>query len=387
MNILVLNSGSSSLKAKLFTINKKNTKEILEFHIDGINLKNCKIIFKNIESSEKIEKKIKINTHTEAVKELFKHIEDKTIDAIGQRVVHGGEKYNKAVKINKKVLKEIEKLSRLAPLHNPINIETIRACETYKSKTPQIAVFDTAFHQSIPEKAFLYAIPYKTYKKEKIRRYGFHGTSHKYIIEEARKITKKRKSKIISCHIGNGSSITANINGKSIDTSMGLTPLEGIPMGTRSGDIDPAIVLELAKKHGIEETNTILNKKSGLLGISEISSDMRKIYAKSLKNNKQALLAIEILSYKIAKYCGSYAAAMNGIDTIIFTGGLGEKAHYVREQACNHLKFLGLKLNKKANKEDKETISTKDSKIKVLIIKTNEEKQIAKESYEVLNFA
>ncbi|MDD3861559.1 MAG: acetate/propionate family kinase, partial [Candidatus Gracilibacteria bacterium] len=256
------------------------------------------------------------------------------------------------------------------------------ACKKILPKTKQVAIFDTAFHQTMPEKAYLYAIPYSLYKKHNIRRYGFHGTSHKYVINETIKILKKKNLKIISCHLGNGASITASLNGKSMDTSMGLTPLEGIMMGTRSGSIDPAIIFHLEKtlKLSSEKIYTLLNNKSGLLGISEISSDMRKIYAKSLKKDPRALLTIELLSYQIAKYLGSYSSILGGIHAIIFTGGLGEKAFYVRQKSCEYLKFLGLSLDHQKNKKCETIISTPKSKIKVFVIPTNEEKQIAIET-------
>jgi acetate kinase len=249
-------------------------------------------------------------------------------------------------------------------------------------KTKPVAVFDTAFHQTIPEKAYLYGLPYNLYKKNNIRKYGFHGISHKYITQETSKKLKKKNLKIISCHLGNGSSITASINGKSVDTSMGLTPLEGVIMGTRSGSFDPSIIFFLKEnlKMDIKKINKLINEESGLKGISEISSDMRNIYEEYLKKNERAILTIELLSYQIAKYIGAYAAAMNGIDAIVFTGGMGEKAFYVREKTCEYIKFLGANLDKNKNKNSEEVISDKKSKVKILVIKTNEELQIAEET-------
>lgn len=369
IKVLVINSGSSSLKASLFEINGNKIKNLTDFHIDKIGKINTK-------------QKTDIKNHKEAIKLLFTKIEKKNIEIVGHRVVHGGEKYHKAVKIDAKVIKDIKKLSKLAPLHNPINLESIKICQKFLPKAKHIAVFDTAFHQSIEPKAYLYGLPYSMYEKKGIRRYGFHGSSHKYVISQALKTIRKKNAKIISCHLGNGSSITASINGKSVDTSMGFTPLEGVMMGTRCGSIDPAIAIQLAKKLGNEKANEILNEKSGLKGFSKISSDMREIFDEKSEHSK---LTIQILAYQIAKYCGSYAAAMNGLDLLVFTGGIGENAWYIRKQVCQYLKFIGLKLDTKANKINKEIISSTDSHIKVMLIKTDEEKQIAIEAIELIN--
>lgn len=385
MNILVINAGSSSLKANLFSNEGKSLKELADFHIDEIGHENCKFFYKGF--GKNVGQKEQIKDHEQGIKLLFKWLDPKEVKAIGHRVVHGGEKYQQAVKIDKKVLTEIEKLNKLAPLHNPINLKCIYACQKTLPKAKQVAVFDTAFHQTMPEKAYIYGLPMSLYKKDQIRRYGFHGTSHKYVINETLKKlgkTKAKKAKIISCHLGNGSSITASLGGKSIDTSMGFTPLEGVIMGTRSGSIDPALVLQLAKENGISETETLLQKQSGLLGLSGISSSMKEIHEKSLKNNDQATLTIDALSYQIAKYCGSYVAALHGLDALVFTGGLGENAWYVREKVCAYLDFLGLTIDKKANKEHSTEISTNDSKLKAFIIKTDEEKQIAIETIATL---
>ncbi|MFA6918167.1 MAG: acetate kinase [Candidatus Gracilibacteria bacterium] len=390
MKILVINSGSSSLKFSLIDT-KKSFSELANGHIDGISLPSCIFIFKK--NRKETTSKIRIKDHREAIKLALdtllknKTIKDlKEIDAIGHRVVHGGEKYTSPAIIDQKVINTIKYLCKLAPLHNPANLTGILACKTLLPKTPQVAIFDTAFHQTMPEKAYLYALPYSFYKKHNIRRYGFHGTSHKYVIGEALKLLKKKNAKIISCHIGNGSSITASLNGKSVDTSMGLTPLEGIMMGTRSGSIDPAIIFHLEKtlKLSPNEVYRILNEKSGLLGVSEISSDMRKIYTRFLKKDPKAIRAIDLLSYQIAKYLGSYASILGGIHGIIFTGGLGEKAFYVREKACSYLKFLGLTLDPQKNKKCEKIISTRKSKIKVFVIPTNEEKQIAIETQKII---
>lgn len=391
MKILVINCGSSSLKFSLIN-SQKSFQEEANGHIDGIALPSCIFIFKK--NNKEITTHIRVNDHQEAIKLALetlrktKVIKDlKEIGAIGHRVVHGGEKYTAPTLINQQVIKTIKSLCKLAPLHNPANLTGILACQKILPKISQVAIFDTAFHQTMPEKAYLYGLPYNLYKNHGIRRYGFHGTSHKYVINEAKKLLKNKNPKIISCHLGNGSSITASLNGKSVDTSMGLTPLEGIIMGTRSGTIDPAIIFHLEQTLHLSSTEIyrILNNKSGLLGISQISSDMRDIYAACKKKNRFAILAIEILSYQIAKYLGSYASILGGIHGIIFTGGLGEKAFYVREKACNYLKFLGLTLDPQKNKNCEKIISTPKSKVKVFVIKTNEEKQIAMETNQVLN--
>ncbi|MEK7672612.1 MAG: acetate kinase [Patescibacteria group bacterium] len=377
MQILVINSGSSSIKASLFENKKGKLVELWNTLIEGINLP-----------------KSKIKNHEEGVQFLVKNllesgiIQDLTeITTVAHRVVHGGEKYNQAVKIDNKVLKDIKELCKLAPLHNPANLQGIIATKKLLPKAKQVAVFDTAFYQTLEPKAYLYGLPLEFYKKHKIRKYGFHGTSHKYITSRLIKFSKKN-SKIVSCHLGNGSSITASINGKAIETSMGFTPLEGLIMGTRCGTIDPAIPLQLQQilKKSVSEIEHILNFKSGLLGLSQTSSDLRLIYQKSLKGDKQCQLTMEILSYQIAKIIGSYAAAMNGVDSIIFTGGIGERAFYIRSNAIKYLEYLGFKMdeakNKKAVKESQEVIeiSKKNSTKKIFVIGTNEALQIANEA-------
>lgn len=334
-------------------------------------------------------KKIRCNNHKQALQIALKALIEakiipslKVIHAIGHRVVHGGEKYHEAVRITPQVIKNIRKLSELAPLHNPPNLKGIEACQHLLPKVPQVAVFDTSFHTTIPKKAFLYALPYECYTKDHIRRYGFHGTSHQYVSQQAIKIVGKQ-SKIVSCHLGNGCSVTAIENGKSIDTSMGLTPLEGIPMGTRCGDIDPDIIFHLLKHHRKTpaQIENILLKESGLKGLSGISSDMRVLYQAVRKKNVRAQLTLQIFCYRIAKYIGSYSATMNGLNAIIFTGGIGEKAAYIRRDVCKYLQYLGLKLDNKKNAHNSLIISTPKSKVKVLVIPTNEEEQIAKETF------
>lgn len=373
MKILVLNSGSSSLRYELFSYNKNDKKHaalknLYQGMIDRIGFPNS---VKNYDQALK-----------KALNELSKKKYIKSIDeikAVGHRVVHGGEKYKNPVKITPIVISEIKKISKLAPLHNPANLKGINAVTKHLNNIPQVAVFDTAFHQTLEPKAYLYALPLEYYQKFGIRRYGFHGTSHLYVGKEAQKLLKKKNTKIITCHIGNGISATAVKNGKSIDTSMGFTPLEGLPMGTRCGDIDPAIVYKLMEKLKVDTTeiDNILNKKSGLKGFYRKSSDMRDIWAAAQKKDKQALFTIEYLSYKLAKYIGAYAAALNGLDSIAFTAGIGENAWYVRKHTCQHLKFMGVKIDHKKNLKNKTEISTSDSKIKIFVIPTDEEKEIA----------
>lgn len=375
MKILVINSGSSSIKTTLFDFGKF-LKTLSENDIKEIGSKKCRV--KN--HAEGLKLILDTLLKTKKIKNL------KEIQAIGHRVVHGGDKYIKPTIIDNKVIKDIKELFSLAPLHNPANLQGILACQKLLKGVPQVAVFDTSFHQTMPKKAFLYALPINFYTKNKIRKYGFHGTSHKYVVSECLKLLKKKNAKIISCHLGNGSSVTASINGKSIDTSMGFTPLEGIMMGTRCGSIDPAIIFHMKDhlKIPLEKIYEILNKESGLKGISGISSDMKIIYEKSLKKNKAAIKTIDLLSYQLAKIIGSYIAAMNGVDAIAFTGGLGENAFYVREKALSHFDFLGLKLDTKNNKKSTKIISSKNSKIKVFVIHTDEEKIIAEETKKLL---
>ncbi len=361
-------------------------------HVDGINLKTCRFTFSS--KNKDIGQNIPVKNHKEAINLALKTLlqskslnDYKEIFAVGHRVVHGGEKFTKAAKIDAKVIKTIKEISPLAPLHNPANLEGILACKEILPKTPQIAIFDTSFFKTIPEKAFLYGVPLNWYKNFSVRRFGFHGTSHEYVVNEAIKLLKKKNPKIISCHLGNGSSITASLNGKALDTSMGLTPLEGVIMGTRCGSIDPSIINYMAKKLKTtsEKIEKILIEESGLKGLSQLSSDMRLIYKESLKNNKKAALTIEILSYQIAKYCGAYTAILGGLDAIIFTGGLGEKAFYVREKVCDYLNFLGAKIDNKQNKKNLNLISAPKSKIKIFVIPTNEEKQIAMETLKTVS--
>lgn len=372
MKILVLNAGSSSLKAKLYDL--KTLKCLFSDMVDRICVPDS--------SCQTHEAGLKIILEKLLKQKIVKNLGE--IHAVGHRVVHGGEKYTKSVLINSNVIKEIERLCTLAPLHNPPNLEGIRACKKLIPHAKQVAVFDTAFHQTMPEKAYRYAIPEELYSKFGMRRYGFHGTSHKYVSEIAAKLSKNKNQKIVSCHLGNGASVCAIKNGKSVETSMGYTPLEGLVMGTRSGDLDPSIPLEICKRMNISpaEAETLLNKKSGLLALSKLSSDMRDLW----KNHKQknSKLAMNVYCYHIAKYIGSYAAAMNGLDSIIFTAGIGQNAAYIRSEVCSYLEFLGVKLDEKKNQKNSQIISTSKSKIKVFVIKTDEELEIAKQTKSII---
>ncbi len=385
MKILVLNSGSSSLKYKLFDMAKEEV--LFSGHVDGIGLERCtlKTRYKGMPD----EKSVKATDHVDAImmalRSLKTHgvIKDYSeIKAVGHRVVHGGEYYSKPMLINDAVIKRIKELIDLAPLHNPANLSGILACEKMLPKIPQVAVFDTAFHQTMTPENYLYPIPYDLYAKDKIRRYGFHGPSHKYVSEQAAKLLGKKETRIITCHLGNGSSITAVKNGKSIVTSMGFTPLEGLMMGTRSGSIDPAIFFYLCQTKGLtpKEVDEILNKKSGLLGISDLTSDMRDLYKAAVRGNKRAKLAFDMFCSRIAFYIGGYAPALGGVDCIVFTAGIGENAWFVRKHVCEKLSHLGLAIDSKANKKCSAIISTPSSKVKVFVIPTNEELEMARET-------
>lgn len=384
MNLLVINSGSSSLKFALFKTGKE-LKSIAEGLIDKIGSNDCKLSFKN--SSKNLGLKSSAKNHTEALKEILELLKKtgtikstKEINIVGHRVVHGGEKFTKPTKIDTKVMKEIAKLSRLAPLHNPINLQCIKVAKKLFPKSRHIAVFDTAFYKTLEEKVFLYAIPREFYEKYGIRKYGFHGTNHEYVVNKTTTLLNNKKGlKIISVHLGNGSSITASLDGKAVDTTMGFTPLEGLAMGTRCGTIDPSIPLEIQKIKNFkpQRVDDILNHESGLLALSTLSSDMREIYKASLQNNQKAILTIDYLSYQIAKYIAGFAAALHGVNAIVFTGTMGEKAFYVREKACEYLSHIGVELDKKKNKMCERLISNSNSKVKVFVIKANEEFQIA----------
>ena len=356
--ILILNAGSSSLRFALFDA-KLN--EVHKGHVDQIGLKGAE--FKG---------------HESAIAHALKALDLSHIKKVGHRVVHGGEHFKKATRLTAKVLKTIEKLSPLAPLHNPANLMGIRASQTLLPKAKHYAIFDTAFHASLPEQAYLYGLPYSLYKKEGIRRYGFHGSSHKYVSQQAAKLLGKKKHRIISCHLGNGVSIAAIKDGVCLDTSMGFTPLEGPMMGTRSGSLDPAIVFHLAQKHKLKEVQHLLEKESGFKGVSEISSDVRDLWAKPKAKGTQR--AFKLFSYQMAKLILGSIAALDGTpDAIVFTAGIGEHAHYLRQSICDYLKPLGLKLKASANLKNELSISAANSSIKVYVIPTREELQMASE--------
>jgi acetate kinase len=393
MLILVLNAGSSSLKYQL--INPETT----EVKANGL-CERIAIDGKLIHEANgiKIEKNINMPTHKEAIELVLKVLcegENKVIDsikeiqAVGHRVVHGGEYFSSSVIINEDVVSKLKSLIPLAPLHNPAHIIGIKICKELMPNTPNIAVFDTAFHQSMPASNYMYAIPYEDYEKYGVRKYGFHGTSHYYVSNEAKKMLNKEDSKIIVCHLGNGSSICAVKDGKSIDTSMGLTPLEGLMMGTRSGDLDPAVFSYLMKKKDMTATDmtNYLNKKSGMLGASGISSDLREIIEASKNGNQRATTCIEMKCNRIKKYICSYAGVLEGVDAICFTAGIGENADLIREKVCSGLEFMGVELDKEKNKirsSENREINKDSSKTKIYIIPTNEEYIIAHDTYELV---
>ncbi|NPA81663.1 MAG: acetate kinase [Epsilonproteobacteria bacterium] len=385
MKILTINSGSSSLKVALFEMRDEKRVSFLEVEKIGEDISRVLLEKETVFEG-------KIEDHYEALKKIEKILNEKNIlknfdqlSAVGHRVVHGGEKFKKSVIIDKKVIKDIKELSSLAPLHNPSNLKGIEAILKKAPSLTQVAVFDTAFHQTMPKKAYLYAIDYKTAQKEKIRRYGFHGTSHMHVAKEGAKILKKelKDLNLITIHLGNGASITAIKNGKSVDTSMGFTPLEGLVMGTRSGDIDPGVLLYLMEK-GFEakEIEELLNKRSGLKGLCG-KNDMREI-EKIKANSQTASLAFEIFCYRVKKYIGAYMAALGEVEALIFTAGIGENSLEVRERVCENLEIFGIKLDKEKNKRNETIISKKSSKVKVLVIKTDEEIEIARETKRLL---
>lgn len=367
MFILVLNAGSSSLRFSLFD---KKLNEVYKGHVDAIGLKTCNYPIKN---------------HEEAIAFALKKlqmdgaIQDLTdIKKVAHRVVHGGEKYTKPTRITAKVLKDLKKLSHLAPLHNPINLSTLEACEKKLPKAKHFAIFDTAFHHTLPERAFLYGLPYSLYKKSHYRRYGFHGTSHHYVAGQASKLLKKKNASLITCHIGNGVSLTAIKNGKALDTTMGYTPLEGPMMGTRSGTLDPGLVLELVKEMGLQKTENLLQKESGFKGLSGLGSDIRMLWAKP--KDPGTLRTFEVFSYQMAKLILSLYAPLGTLpDAIVFTAGIGENAYYLRAQIMKYLEPFGCILDSKANKANRTLISTKNSKTKVFVIPTNEALEMAGE--------
>ena len=391
MNVLVINCGSSSLKYQLIN---SDTEDVLakglceRLGIDG------RLVYQKAGCDKEITEAA-MPTHKEAIQMVLDAlVNDKTgaikslseVNAVGHRIVHGGEKFASSVVITDEVLEAVAQCNDLAPLHNPANLIGINACKELMPGVPMVAVFDTAFHQTMPEKAYLYGLPYEYYENYKVRRYGFHGTSHSFVSKETARFLGMdlENSKIIVCHLGNGASISAVKDGKCVDTSMGLTPLEGLVMGTRSGDIDPAIMEYIAKKENLDIAGVmnVLNKKSGLEGISGLSSDFRDLTAGAKEGNKRAIAAIEVFCYRVAKYVGSYVAAMNGVDAIAFTAGIGENVGLVREKVCSYLGYLGITLDAEANAKsgDNCVISAADSKVKVAVIPTNEELAICRET-------
>ena len=397
MKILVLNCGSSSIKYALYNM---DTKEVMTSGgAERVGLDGAFVKVK-MANGEKKQIMHDIPEHTEGVKFIFSLLTDpeigvikdlKEIDAVGHRMVHGGEKFNKSVLLNEEVLKVFEECSDLAPLHNPANLKGVNAVSELMPGLPQVGVFDTAFHQTMPDYAYMYAVPYELYEKYAIRRYGFHGTSHRYVAQRVCDFlgVNPEDKKIITCHIGNGASIAAVDCGKCVDTSMGLTPLEGVMMGTRSGDIDGGAVAFLQKKLNLDADgiSDLLNKKSGVLGITELSSDMREVEAACEKGEPKAVLAMQMYNYRIKKYIGAYAAAMGGVDIIVFTAGVGENQWCTRQESCEGLEFLGVKIDKELNKGLRgveKVISTPDSKVTVCIIPTDEELMIATDTMNLL---
>ncbi|MCB4790836.1 MAG: acetate kinase [Elusimicrobia bacterium] len=397
MKALVLNCGSSSVKYTFYDM--EDEKRLSTGLVECIGLPEA--YFKYQSSGEpEVKEPCKAVDHVSAVDLILKNlIESKQkvindiheITVIGHRVVHGGEKFSDSVMINDEVMNDIKECFVMAPLHNPHNYEGIDACQKLLPGIPQVAVFDTAFHQSIPNYAYFYALPYSLYKKYNIRKYGFHGTSHMYVAKRAAEILNLPfdKTKIITCHLGNGCSITAINNGQSLDTSMGFTPLEGLVMGTRCGDIDPAIIIHLLTHENItaEDLYILLNKKSGLLGISGLTNDMRTILKSAAVGNERAKLAIDVFCYRIKKYIASYIGVLNGLDVLIFTAGIGENSPTIREKSCQDLDYLGISLDNNSNNNvisEPGLISKQGAKVKVMVIPTNEELKIARESIKVL---
>lgn len=394
MNILVINCGSSSLKFQL--IDAQQEKLIAKGLCERIGIAGSRLLYTKI-GKEKQVIDSDMPDHHKAIALVLQVLTGKPngvlhsldeIGAVGHRIVHGGEKFASSTLLTEEVLAEIEQCSELAPLHNPANLIGIEACRELMPDTPMVGVFDTAFHQTMPEKAYLYGIPYSYYEKYQIRRYGFHGTSHSYVAKRAAKLLSQDAGelKLILCHLGNGASVSAVKNGKCVDTSMGMTPLEGLIMGTRSGDIDPAIIEVIANKEkkSIDEVITLLNKQSGVLGLSDgLSSDFRDIEEAYEKGEENGVRALTAFSYRVAKYIGAYTAAMNGVDAVCFTAGVGENSPLIRSMVCEYLGYLGIELDEEANQKRGEdlVISANEKGTKVLVIPTNEELAIARETY------
>ena len=396
MNVLVINCGSSSLKYQL--INSDSEEVLAKGLCERIGI-DGRLVYQKAGLDKEITE-ADMPTHKQAIQMVLDAlVNEKTgaiqslseIDAVGHRVVHGGEKFASSTILSEEVLKAVEECNDLAPLHNPANLIGINACKELMPDTPMVGVFDTAFHQTMPKKAYLYGLPYEYYEKYKVRRYGFHGTSHSFVSKRTAEFLDMdlKASKIIVAHLGNGASISAVLNGECVDTSMGLTPLEGLVMGTRCGDIDPSIVEFIANKENltIGEVLNILNKKSGVQGMSRVSSDFRDLEAAFNEGNELAINAVEVFCYKVAKYIGSYVAAMNGVDAIAFTAGIGENTGFVRAKILEYLGYLGIEVDEEANKKRGEdmVISPPDSKVKVCVIPTNEELAICRETVALVN--
>lgn len=392
MKIFVVNCGSSSIKYQL--IDMKDESVIAKGLVERIGIEGS-VLTHTPAGKDKVRLESAIPDHVDGIKKVLAALVDPNhgviksmdeIDAVGHRVVHGGEIFNESVVITDEVLKQIEDLSDMAPLHQPANVAGIRACQKLMPNTPQVAVFDTAFHQTMPPVAYMFGVKYEEYKDYGIRKYGFHGTSHKYVSGVAAKMLGKdiKDTKIITCHLGNGSSITAIDGGKSVDTSMGFTPLDGVLMGTRTGSIDPAVVPVLMQKKGLDAAGVdkYMNKECGVLGVSDVSSDFRDLEDAAAKGNERAKLALDMFCYQVKRYIGAYAAAMGGVDAIVFTAGVGENDIHTRQQVCSGLEFLGVKLDADRNNvRGKATeISAADSKVKVFLIPTNEELAIAQDT-------
>ena len=395
MKVLVINCGSSSLKYQLID---SRSEEVLaaglceRIGIDGR-------MTHTPSSGNTVVKNDPLPDHGAAIQAVLSALTDKAhgvisslgeIGAVGHRLVHGGEKFAASVIINDEVIAEVEACNDLAPLHNPANLIGVRACRQIMPDVPMVGVFDTAFHQTMPPKAYLYGIPHQYYQEHKVRRYGFHGTSHNYVSQRVHHLAEldPDNSRVIVCHLGNGASVTAVKNGKSVDTSMGLTPLEGLIMGTRSGDLDPGVIEYIAKKEHLtlEEVLKVLNKESGVLGLSGVSSDFRDLTEAMEQGNEQAAVAVEAFCYRVAKHIGAYTAALNGVDAIVFTAGIGENAAHIRSMVCEYLGFLGITIDEEKNavRSKEMEISTPDSKVAVFVIPTNEELAIARETAALL---
>jgi len=394
MKVLVINAGSSSVKYYLYQMPQaeilarglverigEETSELSHFFLGKAHTVSTKV--------ENVEKAMELILETLSDKKVGVLRQISQIDAVGHRVVHGGEEFTGSVIIDEKVIASIKKFADLAPLHNPPNLAGILAAQRHLPNLKQVACFDTAFHATIPKIAYMYALPYELYEKYGIRRYGFHGISHRYVARRAAALMGRGKYDInaITCHLGNGCSVTAVKQGRSIDTSMGLTPLEGVPMGTRCGDLDPAILFYLADKgYGVKTLNTLCNKQSGLLGLSGVSNDVRNLEELTKAGNERAKLAIDVFCYRIKKYIGAYAAVLDTVDAVVFTGGIGENSVFMREKICNAVTQIGVQLDLAKNKDaiaKEAEINTKDSKVKIFVIPTNEQAAIANDTYEL----